>query len=659
MKAKYFYGALFAFCVFLSASANKVDFETFLESLFEHPTKREKAPAIEKIKTPTPKDKAKEAVAKEAVITQKIISNLSDIKEKIERISNAAKSAKYFEKKFREKLGAPKEAIFSGYDAVLSQLLSHNLKQFYAEILATKDETSTREFIEKNLKNLINLDKKISSVIHSYDQNLAKIKKILEAKTGKKFPTDTDVINEVLLQQQLPFEKRTIPRTAFAMIGKRKQVQRELQFFYNKTIPDATKKLEAFIKKSKPTIEKKVAEAAKQLAETSRDYRPERDYGSYNGNRWPSPYYRRNGYQPGRYSRDDYGDERGPSYDSLDRDTTPYVSKTKDDNDKKDYGFEPTKRGLKQADKKKKKDDKKTIKPAQKKRKLLAKYTDELEELDKAGTYELKKILWKIDPNALVKTNEILSKISRIKMPLSQKLKNLMAKISTFVDGKSSRTLQEDLFPEQTKKYDVLKKANPKKFEEVAFPLVLDDNKMAGIQIPKPTTRTQVPPILTLEEKIKRDKIAVQYHLFKKNIAELGKIKGTLKNMKITPPEQKGEIKILEAYRGIFKYDRTTKKIIFSKDRYMVPDTCTGEWRSIVSSALEKIKQFDPKNPVLNTGYFAHGEKAEIKSPPTDDENRQIKLYIKYKIGNETCKQIFEYADPSPVTLDPKKSVGT
>ena len=628
MKAKYFYCAAFALTIFINAYPNEQDFETFLESLFKDPTKQAET-AEEVIEAPT-KDKAKKNSDKpsgmippaDGKLQKKIISDLSDIKKKIAIISNAAKSAKYFEKKFREKLGAPKETVFSGYDAAMGQLLSHNIKEFYAELLATKGESKTKALIDQNLKAFSNLENRINSLTRFYDQDLVKIRKILEEKTARKYPTDTDVINEILLQKRLPFEKRIIPRTALAMIGERKKLQRELQSLYSKTIPNATKKFEAFIKKSKPTIEKKLALAAKQPAATQRDYSPRNGSGSYDSDRFQ--YNGGNRYKPGRYSgyqdRGDYGSGDGQSsrYDSFD-DDTPDVETTKSgDDDKKDYGYKPVKSKLKKDDSKKV-DDKKDTK--KKRKSPLKKYTDELEKLDKAGIYEPKNNLWKIDPNALVKTNEILSKIRQSKAPRSKKLKDLMQKIATFVDGKFSPTLQKDIFGEVVhkglvKEYETLKK-NPK-FEEIK----------------------KDPPI------------EMQYNLFKQNTAALAKIKATLENMKITLPVQTGQIKIIDAYKGIFVREQEPQL-----ERNMIPDSCTGLWRSIVASALEKEKKIDPKNPVLKTGYFAHGDKTPQEEVKLEEKKGPMKLYIKYQIGKETHEQMFNITDR--VTLDPKNSLGS
>lgn len=303
--------------------------------------------------------------------TVETIKHLGELRSEINELFNALKDHRFLDQKFREELleepGAmgplamPKKMLpyqqpmapsqkpkeegkekkqevplakgFAGLNVELGRLLNPEIQRFYGEVFVDDKHASLRKEIEQALNTIRILTEQHELMRNRFLQEIKEKRQILESKTGRKYPTDEDVKNAVLLEQRepdktkrlvSPFSKTYEVPGLFPGARMRKskaQLQNEIKIFWSKTIPALTKSLQSFTKETQSIIEKKIAEATPKV-QPVQPGAPYRDYRDYPG-RYPGGYDEGYPYAPGRDR--DYGSPYG-----SDRGRTPYDYRTPD-----------------------------------------------------------------------------------------------------------------------------------------------------------------------------------------------------------------------------------------------------------------------------------------------------------------------------------------
>jgi hypothetical protein len=302
------------------------EFEKFLESLFPGG----KAP--EELKKPGKKPPTiAKKVGAEKVKVEEIkpveIDKFNRLRKKVESILKSSKGA-YFDPTFREKII---KINFDNFGEAIAKILDRDVKKIYAQILGEKEFLSVFESLSQILADAESITLQIRNIKNDTDLEVEQIRKILESKLGKKFPTKEDVINEVYIQKTLPPEERIVQGFSQNIRTRKGILQTQILNFSRQKLPEVTVKINSFVKKAEPTVSKKL-EAEKIPVSKER---PERDfpYRRRDDDRYPD----RRRYDRDRDDREtDRGPEPdyGPPREDVGREEIAKAPEKEDDKDK-------------------------------------------------------------------------------------------------------------------------------------------------------------------------------------------------------------------------------------------------------------------------------------------------------------------------------------
>jgi len=231
------------------------------------------------------------------------------------------------------------------FHSILGEILSKKLYRREYEKVAHK---VTHQAIDKARADLTDLHTQIAELDKKRKEELERIKAELEKGTGKTFPTEESIEDEILLQMKLPKSKRETEGFSQSFKNKKNRIQNRISQALTITVPDITTKLVALteteqIAKAKEEkikkAEKVEKEAQRWVQKQAKGYRDrgQRDWGRRPGREWnttgkgaPPPY----GGNPYQYSKTPYQSARdtvkkGPSEEDKKKDPSYIGNKKK------------------------------------------------------------------------------------------------------------------------------------------------------------------------------------------------------------------------------------------------------------------------------------------------------------------------------------------